>query len=200
MMNQGVNTVIKPDNNTIICKAVGPVKIKSDRWTEFGYLSTIVDGDYTKIVFESTITRIPDNGLKGIGSIIEIYIPDSVTSIGFGAFGENPSLTSITIPNSVTSIGQGVFYGCSGLTSITIPDSVSSFAKSFFEKCTSLTTITIPNSVKSIGDYAFYDCSSLTYITYNGTKSEWGMISKGNNWKLNVPATIVHCTDGDVEL
>ena len=29
-------------------------------------------------------------------------------------------LTSITIPNSVTSIGQGAFFGCTGLTSIYI--------------------------------------------------------------------------------
>ena len=45
-------------------------------------------------------------------------IPNSVTSIGYGAFDGCSGLTSITIPNSVTSIGQQAFSGCSGLTSV----------------------------------------------------------------------------------
>ena len=56
---------------------------------------------------------------------IESYIiPDSVTSIGDGAFGCCSSLRSLFIPNSVTSIGDGAFDGCSSLRSLVIPDSV----------------------------------------------------------------------------
>ena len=39
-------------------------------------------------------------------------IPNSVTSIGFGAFYGCPRLTAITIPNSITSIGESAFAGC----------------------------------------------------------------------------------------
>ncbi len=45
-------------------------------------------------------------------------IPNSVTSIGDGAFYKCSSLTSITIPNSVTSIGDGAFYGCTSLKTV----------------------------------------------------------------------------------
>lgn len=45
-------------------------------------------------------------------------IPDSVTSIGEGAFSDCSSLTSITIPNSVTSIGTYAFQSCFNLTSM----------------------------------------------------------------------------------
>lgn len=45
------------------------------------------------------------------------------------------------IPNSVTSIGSGAFLYCSGLTSITIPDSVTSIGDKAFIGCTSLRTI-----------------------------------------------------------
>ena len=92
-------------------------------------------------------------------------IPNSVTSIGVGAFFDCTGLTSITIPNSVTSIGDGAFEWCTGLTSITIPNSVTSIEGWAFNVCTGHTSITIPNSVKSIGDGAFEYCAGLTSIT-----------------------------------
>ena len=91
-------------------------------------------------------------------------IPNTVTSIGAGAFAHYTELTSIIIPNSVTSIGAGAFQDCSGLTSVTIPDLVTSIGGGAFAHCTGLTSITIPNSVTSIGYGAFYECSGLTSV------------------------------------
>lgn len=85
-------------------------------------------------------------------------IPNSVTTIGSGAFSGCTSLTSITIPNSVTSIGGYAFYECSSLTSVTIPNSVISIGWSAFQSCDSLSSVTIPNSVTSIGYNAFNGC------------------------------------------
>ena len=92
-------------------------------------------------------------------------IPDSVTSIGKGAFCNCMALTSVTIPSSVKSIGEDAFWNCKALTSITIPDSVTSIGDSAFSSCESLTSITIPDSVTNIGDRAFSGCESLTSIT-----------------------------------
>ena len=52
------------------------------------------------------------------GTFREYTIPDSVTSIGNGAFLGCRSLTSVTIPDSVTSIGESAFYDCSSLTDV----------------------------------------------------------------------------------
>ena len=68
------------------------------------------------------------------------------------------------IPNSVTSIGYGAFASCSGLTEITIPESVTSIGDYAFSNCYGLTEITIPESVTSIDDYAFYACNGLISI------------------------------------
>ena len=111
------------------------------------------------------------------GTFREYTIPDSVTSIGNGAFLGCRSLTSVTIPDSVTSIGEYAFYDCTSLTSVTIPDSVTSIGNGAFLGCRSLTSVTIPDSVTSIGESAFYDCSSLTDVYYAGSEAQWKAIS-----------------------
>ncbi len=90
----------------------------------------------------------------------EYTIPDSVTSIGKGAFCFCTSLTSITIPDSVTEIGNYAFENCELLTSATIPDSVISIGEYAFAQ-TWLTSVTIPDSVTTIYSGAFACCTLL---------------------------------------
>ena len=82
-------------------------------------------------------------------------------------------LTQVTLPNSVTSIGDGAFYGCFALTQVTIGSGVTSIGDYAFEDCSSLTQVTIPNNVESIGNSAFYNCSALTAVYYTGDVAEW---------------------------
>ena len=90
-----------------------------------------------------------------IGEGVE-YIPKRLLS-GFS------KLTTVTIPNSVTSIGDGAFYQ-SGITSITIPDGISSIGKETFCECNRLSYIEIPTSVTNIGAWAFNSCRNLSSI------------------------------------
>ena len=102
-------------------------------------------------------------------------IPNSVTSIGEGAFRWCTDLTSVTIPKSVTSIGEKAFSFCDNLTSISVDkdnpiyDSrdncnaiIETATNTLIAGCKSTE---IPNSVTSIGEWAFYGCDKLTSIT-----------------------------------
>ena len=91
---------------------------------------------------------IANSAFSSCGSLANISIPDSVTSIGELAFGYCRSLTSISIPNSVTSIGEDAFGGCSSLTRISIPNSVTSIGDWAFDDCDMLTSIIIPLGTK----------------------------------------------------
>lgn len=70
----------------------------------------------------------------------------------------------VTIPNTVTTIGIGAFDTCTSLKAIDIPDSVVSIKLFAFIDCTSLKTITIPKSVIEIDDDAFNGCTALKTI------------------------------------
>ena len=119
----------------------------------------------TNYTIPNSVTTIGEGAFSGCKSLISINIPNSVTTIGENAFGWCESLTNINIPNSVTTIGEKAFGWCESLTNINIPNSVTTIGDSAFCRCNSLTSINIPNSVKTIRGSAFFDCESLTSIT-----------------------------------
>jgi hypothetical protein len=90
------------------------------------------------------------------GKMGSYSIPNSATSIGYGAFDGAAGLTGVLIPVSVTSISRGdvgPFAGCTGLTAFTVDSlnhSFSSVGGVLFDK-TGENLIRYP--VRRIGSY-----------------------------------------------
>ena len=156
------------------------------------------------------MTSIGDWAFAYCISLTSITIPNSVTSIGSDAFYGCIGLTSIIVVEGNTKYHSAgnclietatktLILGCK-TSDIPTDGSVTSIGKDAFYFCRGLTSITIPDSVTSISAYAFYECTGLTSITFNGTMEQWTAVSKGTNWKTNVPATEVVCTDGTISI
>ena len=122
------------------------------------------------------VVRIGNQAFE-FSSLTNVTIPNSVTGIGYRAFGGCTGLASVTIPNSITNIGDNAFSGCSSLTAIAVaalnPVYSSSVDGVLFNKNQTVLiqypggkagSYTVANSVTSIGSGAFSECNSLTSV------------------------------------
>lgn len=160
----GLTEAGKTQTELVIPYKINGVKITK---LENGTISILAGATnkITKVVIPDSVTTIGDGAFDTCLGLTSVNIPNSVTSIGDGAFSYCTALTSIEIPNSVTNIGYSAFSNCTALTSINIPNRVTSIGNDAFNNCKGLTSITIPNSVTTIGNSAFVYCTGLKSIT-----------------------------------
>ena len=93
-----------------------------------------------------------------------VTMPSGTTSIGNYAF-EGSGVTSINIPNTVTTIWYGAFVRSTNLTTVTFESgsTLTSIYSAAFER-TAIASITLPSSLTFLGNYAFWSNSALTSI------------------------------------
>lgn len=105
----------------------------------------------------------------------KVSIPSTVTKIADYAFYYNANLQNIIIPESVTQMGEGAFGNCSKLSSVTFEgNGITDIGTHCFRSNAALTVIRIPASVKTLGAYAFAYCNKLKHIYFMGDAPEFG--------------------------
>jgi hypothetical protein len=126
------------------------------------------------------VSGIGENAFRNKKSLSEITIPDTVASIGNGAFFGCTNLISLTIRTfdsfgepyagnggtALKTIGDSAFSGCAALTEMRAANSGSSEAAS---PAGCVSSVCIPDGVTYIGTRAFNGCAGITSVALPGT-------------------------------
>ena len=149
----------------------------------------------------------------------KLVIQEGVTRIGHHVFESHPNLTEVFLADSVASIGETVFYGCANLkriemspdteigdaafnycwgladsdgfvivrgalhghrgdaVNLVIPEGVTWICSNAIQDHLNLQTVTIPDGVTIIGHGSFLYCRNLTEVTIPITVTEIGYVA-----------------------
>lgn len=171
--------------------------IDSSGCSAFSYENNILFDQYKRRIYCASSElegelRIPDGveeimpgAFSACPAIESLYIPTSVTTIGYGAFSSQltsslgyctmlnridfsegltrieegafryTSVESLLFPSSLKEIGSMAFDGSYNLSRIVIPEGVETIGEGAFFECPKLKNVNVPKSVKNIGDYSF---------------------------------------------
>ena len=140
----------------------------------FGWFSYEILDDTTIKITKCNVILEPD-----VMYTEDLNIPSQidgrkVVCIGSYAFTNlHPAILNITIPDGITTIESHAFEECNNISCISIPATVSSIGEKAFYNCKELTYINIPINT-TIGKDAFVGCDKLK-IEYESEQTTEGV-------------------------
>ncbi len=156
-------------------KCIQLVKIDLSKVDEVLENETFYGCKYLKSANLEHVKVIGDYAFADCQSLNYVSVP-VLEKIGEGAFGRYdeyggaPTITTITLPNTLKTIGDGAFLGCEGLSEIIIPESVEEIGDFAFSYCMNLTKVVYPTKVDCVGKYAFAGCELLESINLENVR------------------------------
>ena len=194
-------------------------KEKDNDYLEFVF-SDVVPGIVHYIKTNRSDLVIPEkvNGvtIKEIWSQVEQSVLD-----------DNGSVKSISFPNSQIKLNSHSFYKTNieeiktfggikeisrccfaetKLKKVELPEGITKIGYWAFSNCEYLEEVILPSTLELIDEGAFYPCLKLAKVHFRGTIEKWKSVKRIIGWngrgfsKGAIPAQVVHCLDGDVEL
>lgn len=223
--------LVAENNEIIVCTTMGEIgeietKINLEAFdVELASIEEIDETTY-RLVFSGEITHIGDFAFRGCKTISEVYLPESLETMGIGVFAECSNIDafyskfsqfernllviddtvtafapygveSIAIEN-VKNIGDYAFTYCEELKDVEFLEGVEVIGAWSFSNCINLLTAYFGNDVNTIEEGAFYNCPNVTFKGKFNTDD-----NSGNNIKDrdgNFVGTVTLPSDGKLDL
>lgn len=103
------------------------------------------------------VTGFAQFALAQCDKLIEVTLPDTITSTGMQTFWGDKNLEKVTLPSTLKGLYEASFAQCTALKSVTIPEGCETIGNLVFAGCTSLSEVSIPESVVNFYEPAFTD-------------------------------------------
>lgn len=101
-----------------------------------------------------------------------LVVPEGTECIGAYSVSYTSKLTQVIIPEGVTRLEEGAFGDCKKLSSITLPESLEYIESFAFYNDNNLTEIYIPEGVTYMGENVFSDNRSITIYGEEGSYAQ----------------------------
>lgn len=111
------------------------------------YLATLKNKEAEEVVFGKGVLGIAENGC-----------------------GSARKLKRVVLPETLETLGKGAFAGCNSLEEIVIPEGVKVIPSRCFAGCSNLKRVTFPNSLRVLDHKAFFGCRKLEFISCGPVK------------------------------
>ncbi len=91
----------------------------------------------------------------------KIFLPDTVTQIGYEAFSGCDALEYVRFPKRIESVEPSIFRGCFSLQKVELGDEILELSENMFECCYSLEEAPFRSGITELPRNVFSECFSL---------------------------------------
>ena len=170
-------------------------------WSSSGNL-LLMDENTGSLTIPDSVTSIGEGAFSNLEGLKTIIIPPTVKRIEQNAFKNNTTLENVIIQErngeGVEYIGDSAFRECKNLKSINLPDTITYIGNSAFRKDGNLDNIKLPKNLKELYGSTFQACSSLKNLelSENLEKLGGGSLSATLITSLKFPQNLKTIEDG----
>ncbi len=149
-----------------------------------------------------TLTEISYRAFYNCTRLESVNLPPQLQTVGDLAF-YYAGLMEITVPQSVKTIGKGAFHSCTSLKTARVEADVTAIDCGVFGYCTALESVYLPQTLQKIEGaffmddsfimgHAFHNCASLKDVYFAGSEEQWNAVQiiVGKSHDDNSPVTV----------
>ena len=146
-------------------------------WSSTGNL-LLMDENTGSLTIPDSVTSIGEGAFSNLEGLKTIIIPPTVKRIEQNAFRNNTTLENVIIQErngeGVEYIGESAFYGCSNLKNIDLPDTITYIGGQAFRHNSNLDNIILPSKLKKLEGLTFQNCFNLKNLELSEDLEELG--------------------------